>query len=97
LDENQQLIFAIIEKQKMKKYNECAQYVLVFNNLTNRYQDRLQQNLVKLATIADQQPALSQVPNIKQPSPPPTNPIHPALLQQKNQQYLGQMPQQFRQ
>jgi hypothetical protein len=90
----------------MKKYTECAQYVELSNNdLMFRYQERLQQNLVKLATIADYQPGLSQVPNLKQPSPPPTNPqtgIHP-LLQTKptnapQQPFIGQMPPQpFRQ
>lgn len=45
LDENQTLIFAIIENQKLGKLKECQQY-----------QNRLQQNLIQLATIADNQP-----------------------------------------
>lgn len=42
LDENQQLILAIVENQKLGKYKDCASY-----------QQRLQENLVKLASIAD--------------------------------------------
>eukprot|EP00899_Mesostigma_viride_P024367 jgi/Mesvir1/5114/Mv24080-RA.1 len=45
LDENQQLILAIMDNQNLGKLNECAQY-----------QARLQQNLMYLAAIADAQP-----------------------------------------
>ncbi|CAI7841423.1 unnamed protein product, partial [Closterium sp. NIES-53] len=48
LDENKQLILAILDNQNLGKLNECAQY-----------QARLQQNLMYLAAIADAQP---QVP-----------------------------------
>jgi hypothetical protein len=98
LEQNQMLIFAIIERQKMKQYNECAQF-----------QERLQHNLIKLATIADYQPNLSQVQGIKQSSLPSTNApsssgIHPLLQQsqpkppnQLLQQQFGVPQQQFRQ
>lgn len=46
LDENQQLILAILENQNVGKLAECA-----------RYQARLQQNLMYLAAIADAQPS----------------------------------------
>lgn len=46
LDENQQLILAILENQNVGKLQECAQY-----------QARLQQNLMYLAAIADAAPA----------------------------------------
>eukprot|EP00241_Pyramimonas_parkeae_P008676 CAMPEP_0114262106 /NCGR_PEP_ID=MMETSP0058-20121206/21574_1 /TAXON_ID=36894 /ORGANISM="Pyramimonas parkeae, CCMP726" /LENGTH=92 /DNA_ID=CAMNT_0001377847 /DNA_START=227 /DNA_END=505 /DNA_ORIENTATION=- len=44
LDENQQLILAILENQNLGKFTECA-----------TYQSRLQQNLMYLAAIADAQ------------------------------------------
>ncbi|KAK3275434.1 SSXT-like protein [Cymbomonas tetramitiformis] len=46
LDENQQLILAILENQNLGKLNEVA-----------AYQARLQHNLMYLAAIADAQPA----------------------------------------
>ncbi|CAL54353.1 SSXT [Ostreococcus tauri] len=46
LDENQQLILAILENQNVGKLAECA-----------RYQTKLQENLMYLAAIADAQPA----------------------------------------
>jgi len=42
LDENQNLILAILENQNVGRLAECA-----------RYQNRLQQNLMYLAAIAD--------------------------------------------
>ncbi|XP_057522564.1 GRF1-interacting factor 2-like [Amaranthus tricolor] len=45
LDENKQLILAIMESQNLGKINECAQY-----------QAQLQKNLMYLAAIADAQP-----------------------------------------
>lgn len=55
LDENKQLILAILDNQNLGKLNECAQY-----------QAKLQQNLMYLAAIADSQPqaqtAHSQIP-----------------------------------
>ncbi|KAL6048664.1 grf1-interacting factor, variant 2 [Balamuthia mandrillaris] len=47
LDENRLLILAIAENQGLGKYADSAMY-----------QKRLQQNLISLATLADQQPAL---------------------------------------
>lgn len=46
LDENQQLILAILENQNVGKLAECA-----------KYQTKLQENLMYLAAIADAQPA----------------------------------------
>ncbi|KAL9652526.1 hypothetical protein ABK040_000096 [Willaertia magna] len=48
LDENQQLIFAILERQKAGQFDQCE-----------ALQQKLQQNLIKLATIADYQPNVS--------------------------------------
>jgi hypothetical protein len=45
LDENQQLILAILENQNVGKLVECA-----------KYQTKLQENLMYLAAIADAQP-----------------------------------------
>jgi len=45
LDENQQLILAILENQNVGKLVECA-----------KYQAKLQENLMYLAAIADAQP-----------------------------------------
>uniref|UniRef100_A0A453I0X3 SS18 N-terminal domain-containing protein n=1 Tax=Aegilops tauschii subsp. strangulata TaxID=200361 RepID=A0A453I0X3_AEGTS len=45
LDENKQLILAILENQNLGKLAECAQY-----------QAQLQKNLLYLAAIADAQP-----------------------------------------
>ncbi|KAL0479060.1 hypothetical protein AKO1_007913 [Acrasis kona] len=86
LEENQLIIHAIIERQKMKKYDECE-----------KYQEQLQKNLVKLAYIADYQPSLQPKPT----SPTinganQTTQIHPSL-QQPKQQIPPQLQQQFRQ
>jgi hypothetical protein len=42
LDENQTMIYAIMENQRLGKYKECTQF-----------QSRLHENLMKLASIAD--------------------------------------------
>lgn len=47
LDENRSLIFAVLENQNLQRLAECS-----------RYQARLQQNLIFLATVADAQPGL---------------------------------------
>lgn len=52
LDENKQLILAIMESQNLGKINECAQY-----------QAQLQKNLMYLAAIADAQPPASTGPS----------------------------------
>eukprot|EP01080_Neovahlkampfia_damariscottae_P011917 gene11917-5322_t len=52
LDENEQLIFAIIENQKLGRMKDCQQY-----------QARLQQNLVYLASLADSQPTMTTKQN----------------------------------
>ncbi|CAA0835699.1 GRF1-interacting factor 3 [Striga hermonthica] len=66
LDENKNLIMAILESQNMGKVTECAQY-----------QATLQKNLMYLAAIADAQPpgsgTLSQAP--------PTSPVPQAQMQ----------------
>ncbi|KAL6320398.1 hypothetical protein AAG906_007095 [Vitis piasezkii] len=51
LDENKQLILAILENQNLGKLAECAQY-----------QAQLQKNLIYLAAIADAQPPAPTVP-----------------------------------
>eukprot|EP00249_Psilotum_nudum_P005949 c19347_g1_i1 orf=273-1001(+) len=56
LDENKQLILAILDNQNLGKLNECAQY-----------QARLQANLMFLASIADAQP---QPPPVHAQVPP---------------------------
>ncbi|XP_078433570.1 GRF1-interacting factor 3-like [Wolffia australiana] len=56
LDENKQLILAILENQNLGKLAECAQY-----------QAQLQKNLLYLAAIADAQP---QGPPMRPPALP---------------------------
>ncbi|CAM0949846.1 unnamed protein product [Alopecurus aequalis] len=100
LDENKQLILAILENQNLGKLSECAQY-----------QAQLQKNLLYLAAIADTQPQtsvsrpqmappgaspgaghyMSQVPMF-----PPRTPLTPQQmqeqqLQQQQAQFAGQM------
>ncbi|KAK9672375.1 hypothetical protein RND81_12G096700 [Saponaria officinalis] len=76
LDENKQLIMAIMESQNLGKINECAQY-----------QAQLQKNLMYLAAIADAQPppptGPSQPPPQQQPQlqPQPQTPMQPAIPQ----------------
>ncbi|KAI0510729.1 hypothetical protein KFK09_011338 [Dendrobium nobile] len=50
LDENKQLILAILDNRNLGKLAECAQY-----------QSQLQKNLMYLAAIADSQPPSSPV------------------------------------
>ncbi|KAJ4814500.1 GRF1-interacting factor 3 [Rhynchospora pubera] len=57
LDENKQLILAILENQNLGKLSECAQY-----------QAQLQKNLLYLAAIADAQP---QSPAVRPQMTPP--------------------------
>ncbi|KAL8519591.1 hypothetical protein ACS0TY_010507 [Phlomoides rotata] len=63
LDENKNLIMAILECQKTGKVAECAQYQAI-----------LQKNLMYLAAIADAQPP---PPDSSKPSQPPTNSVAP--------------------
>ena len=58
LDENQQLILAILENQNVGKLHDCAQY-----------QARLQQNLMYLAAIADAQPSQGSAAAAAAPAP----------------------------
>ncbi|XP_075502548.1 GRF1-interacting factor 2-like [Primulina tabacum] len=62
LDENKNLIMAILESQKIGKMAECAQYQAI-----------LQKNLMYLAAIADAQPQGSTAP----PSQLPTSSLTP--------------------
>ncbi|GFP93696.1 grf1-interacting factor 3 [Phtheirospermum japonicum] len=61
LDENKNLIMAILESQNMGKVAECAQYQAI-----------LQKNLMYLAAIADAQP-----PGSSASSQPPTSSVAP--------------------
>ncbi|XP_024393362.1 uncharacterized protein [Physcomitrium patens] len=79
LDENKQLILAILDNQNLGKLNECA----------TRYQAKLQQNLMYLAAIADAQP---QGPSTQMPAPAPT--MQPAQQYMQQQQQLRMMSQQ---
>ncbi|XP_072992984.1 GRF1-interacting factor 3-like [Typha latifolia] len=92
LDENKQLILAILENQNLGKLSECAQY-----------QAQLQKNLLYLAAIADAQPqaptvrpqmmpqgAMPQGGHYMQPQPifPPRAPLqfNPQQMQEQQQQ-----------
>ncbi|CAN6381782.1 unnamed protein product, partial [Urochloa humidicola] len=97
LDENKQLILAILENQNLGKLAECAQY-----------QAQLQKNLLYLAAIADAQPQPPQNaasrPQMMQPSMvpgaghymsqvpmfPPRTPLTPQQMQEQQQQQLQQ-------
>lgn len=79
LDENKQLILAILDNQNLGKMNECA-----------AYQARLQSNLMYLAAIADSQP---QAPPVHQQVPPAAlmpGGIHYMAHQQAQQQMAQQ-------
>ncbi|KAI3783862.1 hypothetical protein L1987_42951 [Smallanthus sonchifolius] len=83
LEDNKNLIMAILEYQKLGKFQECAQYQAV-----------LQKNLMYLAAIADAQPPTTQTPNPSQASSsffPPPNPVPQAsnFMQQTPQQPGG--------
>ncbi|MFS7929748.1 putative transcription factor SSXT family [Helianthus anomalus] len=78
LEDNKNLIMAILECQKLGRFQECAQYQAV-----------LQKNLMYLAAIADAQPPTPQTPNPSQASfsffsvvmQTPPNPIPQAMQQ----------------
>jgi hypothetical protein len=73
LDENKQLILAILDNQNLGKLNECA-----------TYQAKLQQNLMYLAAIADAQP--QSVQNSSQAGPAPS--MQPAQQYLQQQQLM---------
>ncbi|KAI3705865.1 hypothetical protein L1987_76114 [Smallanthus sonchifolius] len=80
LEDNKNLIMAILEYQKLGKFQECAQYQAV-----------LQKNLMYLAAIADAQPPTTQTPNPSQASSSfftPTNPVP------QSSNFMQQPPQQ---
>ncbi|XP_062197694.1 GRF1-interacting factor 2-like [Phragmites australis] len=97
LDENKQLILAILENQNLGKLAECAQY-----------QAQLQNNLLYLAAIADAQPQPPQNPASRPqmmqpgivpgaghymsqvPMFPPRTPLTPQQMQEQQQQQLHQ-------
>ncbi|KAJ7520056.1 hypothetical protein O6H91_20G065200 [Diphasiastrum complanatum] len=90
LDENKQLILAILDNQNLGKLNECAQY-----------QFKLQQNLMYLAAIADAQPQMSPAhsqvapvtmlqPGGQQYLQQQQQLIQQSMLGQRNLQYLQQ-------
>ncbi|KAF5810137.1 putative transcription factor SSXT family [Helianthus annuus] len=101
LEDNKNLIMAILECQKLGRFQECAQYQAV-----------LQKNLMYLAAIADAQPPTPQTPNPSQVTQTPPNPtmqqpgggqklpfqvnsIYTQDQQQQQQQLLLQQQQQF--
>jgi hypothetical protein len=73
LDENKQLILAILDNQNLGKLNECA-----------TYQAKLQQNLMYLAAIADAQP--QSVQNSSQAGTAPS--MQPAQQYLQQQQLM---------
>uniref|UniRef100_A0A3Q7G9M6 SS18 N-terminal domain-containing protein n=1 Tax=Solanum lycopersicum TaxID=4081 RepID=A0A3Q7G9M6_SOLLC len=77
LDENKNLILAILENQNLGKLSECAQY-----------QAMLQKNLMYLAAIADAQPQQSAATSQAQSTPQLGNQMQQtqAALQQQQQQ-----------
>jgi len=75
LDENKQLILAILDNQNLGKLNECA-----------TYQAKLQQNLMYLAAIADAQPQAVQ----SSPQAAPTPSMQQQYLQQQQQLMMSQ-------
>lgn len=81
LDENKNLILAIMENQNLGKMAECAQYQAV-----------LQKNLMYLAAIADAQPPTSQAATGPQGISPMLHTQTPMMVQQ---QQAGKMPFQF--
>lgn len=79
LDENKQLILAILDNQNLGKMNECA-----------AYQARLQSNLMYLAAIADSQPQAPPVhPQVPQSAVMPGG-LHYMAHQQAQQQMAQQ-------
>ncbi|KAL3692220.1 hypothetical protein R1sor_005871 [Riccia sorocarpa] len=91
LDENKQLILAILDNQNLGKLNECA-----------TYQAKLQQNLMYLAAIADAQPqgpqpssqavASNAMPAAQQQYMQQQQMTHQSILGQRggSAQYMGQ-------
>ncbi|CAK9865050.1 unnamed protein product [Sphagnum jensenii] len=80
LDENKQLILAILDNQNLGKLNDCAMY-----------QAKLQQNLMYLAAIADAQPqGAHNPPQAAAPVPPSIQPAQHYLQQQQQQQHQQQ-------
>ncbi|CAA7396051.1 unnamed protein product [Spirodela intermedia] len=104
LDENKQLILAILDNQNLGKLSECAQY-----------QAQLQKNLLYLAAIADAQPQIPAVraqtlphPGMQQaqtgtpymqqqpvfsPRPPSAMPFNPVQQMQLSQPQFHRPPQ----
>jgi len=78
LDENKQLILAILDNQNLGKLNECA-----------TYQAKLQQNLMYLAAIADAQPEGGQSSQMQAPA----SSMQPAQQYLQQQQQLQMMAQ----
>ncbi|XP_071732584.1 uncharacterized protein [Rutidosis leptorrhynchoides] len=88
LDDNKNLIMAIMENQNLGKYQECAQY-----------QNILQRNLMYLAAIADAQPP-TPTPQTSTPSQMPPNLIPQQAnnyMQQQQQQGAAVASQQSQQ
>ncbi|CAI9086940.1 OLC1v1020878C1 [Oldenlandia corymbosa var. corymbosa] len=83
LDDNKNLILAILENQNLGKVNECAQYQAV-----------LQRNLMYLAAIADAQPPPSTSAPPSQ-LPPNSNPQEGHYMQQHAQNTALQQQQQL--
>ncbi|XP_071690369.1 uncharacterized protein [Rutidosis leptorrhynchoides] len=81
LEDNKNLIMAILENQNLGKFQECAQY-----------QHVLQKNLMYLAAIADAQPP-APTPQTSAPSQMPSNSIpqqaNNYMQQQQQQQQQG--------
>ncbi|GLJ54357.1 hypothetical protein SUGI_1167100 [Cryptomeria japonica] len=91
LDENKQLILAILDNQNLGKLNECA-----------HYQAKLQQNLMYLAAIADSQPqspaAHAQIPPNAAMQPSAHYMQHQQQQQQVAQSVMaGRVPMQYAQ
>ncbi|KAD4584225.1 hypothetical protein E3N88_21826 [Mikania micrantha] len=83
LEDNKNLIMAILDNQKLGKFQECAQYQAV-----------LQKNLMYLAAIADAQSPTPQIPNPSQAGssflmPPTSTPQVTNFMQPPPQQPGG--------
>ncbi|XP_076946004.1 GRF1-interacting factor 3-like [Bidens hawaiensis] len=85
LDDNKNLIMAILENQNLGKFQECAQYQAV-----------LQKNLMYLAAIADAQPpAPAPAPTPGPPAPQTSTPqMPPNSMPQQANSYMQQQQQQ---
>lgn len=79
LDENKQLILAILDNQNLGKLNECA-----------TFQAKLQANLMYLAAVADSQPQSTPV----HAQVPPTAVMQPGMQYMSHPQVQQQMAQQ---